>query len=149
MSQPDMITELILASAAYAPMPERWVNAVEQVESSGRGSATPPGDSGLAKGSFQFHRSAWFDCSEVRRKAGLPTYPYSKASDPLIARQYATSWLSYLRAKLIIKLGRMPNLGETWLAYNLGMTGFARYGYRIDYVPERKMRKAATLNAAQ
>ena len=85
----------------------------------------------------------------MRRQAGLKTYPYSKASDPAIARQYATSWLSYLRSRLTLKLGRQPNLGETWLAWNLGMTGFARYGYRIDFVPERKMRKAATLNAAQ
>lgn len=130
-------------------MPTHWVNAVEQIESSGRGASTPLGDSGLARGPFQFHRSAWEDCTEVRRQAGLKTYSYSKASDPAIARQYATSWLSYLRSRLTLKLGRQPNLGETWLAWNLGMTGFARYGYRIDFVPERKMRKAATLNAAQ
>lgn len=144
-----MITNLLLASAAFAPMPTHWVNAVEQIESSGRGALTPSGDSGLARGPFQFHRSAWDDCTEVRRQAGLKTYPYSKASDPVVARQYATSWLSYLRSRLTLKLGRQPNLGETWLAWNLGMTGFARYGYRIDFVPERKMRKAATLNAAQ
>ncbi len=144
-----MITEILMASAAFAPMPAHWVDAVEHIESSGRGASTPPGDSGLAKGPFQFHRDAWDDCSQARRKAGLTTYPYSKASDPFIARLYATSWLSYLRSKLTHKLGRMPNLGETWLAYNLGMSGFARYGYRIDFVPERKMRKAARLNAAQ
>jgi hypothetical protein len=144
-----MITEILMASAAFAPIPAHWVDAVEHIESSGRGASTPLGDSGLAKGPFQFHRDAWDDCSQARRKAGLTTYPYSKASDPFIARLYATSWLSYLRSKLTHKLGRMPNLGETWLAYNLGMSGFSRYGYRIDFVPERKMRKAAKLNAAQ
>jgi len=144
-----MITEILMASAAFAPMPAHWVDAVEHIESSGRGAATPPGDSGLAKGPFQFHRDAWADCSAIRREAGLPVYPYSRASDPAVARQYATSWLSYLRSRLGIKLGRPANLGETWLAYNLGMTGFAKYGYRIDFVPERKMRKAAKLNAAQ
>lgn len=144
-----MITELLMASAAYAPMPERWVNAVEQVESSGRGAATPRGDGGLAAGPFQFHRTAWDDCTAVRRQAGLPTYAYRYATNPTIARQYATTWLSYLRSRLTLKLGRTPNLGETWLAYNLGMSGFSRYGYRIEFVPEIKMRKAAKLNAAQ
>jgi hypothetical protein len=144
-----MITQILMASAAFAPMPTHWVDAVEHIESSGRGAATPTADAGRAKGPFQFWATAWADCSAIRRDAGLPVYPYSRASDPAVARQYATTWLSYLRSRLGIKLGRPANLGETWLAYNLGMSGFARYGYRIDFVPERKMRKAAKLNAAQ
>lgn len=127
-------------------MPQKWVDAVEQIESSRRGASTPLGDKGKAKGPFQFHKSAWDDCTKIRRSVGLPTYPYSKASDPFISRQYATTWLSYLRQQLGNKIGRSPNIGETWLAWNLGMTGFSRYGYRISMVPDIKMRKAAILN---
>jgi hypothetical protein len=139
-------TSLILASAAFAPIPERWVDAVEHIESSGRGADTPLGDGSRAKGPFQFWSEAWADCSRLRKKAGLPVYPYSKASDPHIARQYATTWLSWLRSQVGKQLGRPANLGETWLAYNLGVTGFARYGYQISKVPDRKFIKAASLN---
>lgn len=143
-----MMTETLMMAAAFAPIPETWVDAVEQVESSGRGAYTPAGDRGRATGPFQFWSVAWQDCSKIRKSKGLSVYPYSRAKDPAIARQYAVTWLSWLRSQVSRELGRPANLGETWLAYNLGMKGFGRYGYQIAKVPDHKFIKAAALNAS-
>lgn len=141
-----MLSTLAFIAASIAPVPEKWVDAVEHVESSGRGADTPRGDTGRARGPFQFWHAAWLDCSDIRRQAGLPTYPYRLASDPVIARQYARTWLAYLRSKVSRRLGRPANAGETWLAYNLGMSGFGSYGYDIQKVPDRKFMKANLIN---
>lgn len=135
-------TAMALSIAVANPIPDRWVEAVEQIESNGR---NIPGDGSAAQGVMQFHKSAWIDCSKLRKEAGLKTYPYSKAKDPAIAREYASFWLSYLRGVLTAKIGRPALLGETWLAYNLGVTGFSKYGYSMSLVPEDKYIKAAKL----
>lgn len=142
-----MITTLAtMAASLLAPMPDTWVDAVEQVESSGRGAATPAGDGGRAIGPFQFWHASWTDCSALRKKLGLPVYPYSKATDPVIARDYAKVWLAHTRRRLHDKVGRMPTLGETWLAWNLGVAGYARYNYNMQNVPDSKFMKAFRLN---
>lgn len=143
--QPD--TEMILATlsvaiAAMQPVPETWLDAVAQTESNNR---SVSGDKGLAAGVFQFHASAWADCSKVRKAAGLKTHPYSKAYDPAVAREYARTWLSYLTAKLGDAIGRPPHLGEVWLAYNMGLTGFRKYSYQWSFVPEAKYATAVKL----
>lgn len=142
-----MVTHLTtMAAALLAPMPDAWVDAVEQVESSGRGADTPDGDGGRASGPFQFWAVAWADCSAVRKKLGMPVYPYRMAKDPVIARSYAKVWLAHLRKQLDAKLGRSPTLGETWLAWNLGLKGYGRFGFDMQKVPDRKFIKAHRLN---
>lgn len=142
-----MITTLTtLAASLLAPMPDAWVDAVEQVESSGKGASTPDGDGGRAKGPFQFWSVSWADCSSLRKKLGMSVHPYSEAKDPVIARSYAKVWLAHLRKQLDTKLGRSPTLGETWLVWNLGMTGYGRYGYNMHKVPDAKFMKANRLN---
>lgn len=142
-----MLTTLTtMAAAILAPMPDAWVDAVEQVESSGQGAVTPDGDGSRAKGPFQFWAAAWTDCSAVRRKLGMPIYAYRMAKDPVIARSYAKVWLAYQRQQLEQKLGRKVMLGEVWLAWNLGMTGYARYNFNIQNVPDSKFMKAYRLN---
>ena len=133
---------MALSLAAADPIPDRWLTAIEQVESNSRNIS---GDAGLAQGVMQFHKEAWSDCSKLRKQAGLKSYPYSKAKDPAIAREYAGFWLSYLRGVLTAKIGRPALLGETWLAYNLGVTGFGKYHYSMSLVPQEKYIKAAKL----
>lgn len=139
-----MTSILALAAATLAtdPVPESWVDAVEHVESGGRNIY---GDSGKAAGVFQFWSVAWADCSKVRKKAGLPVHPYSKATDRKVAREYARTWLTYLRNRLTIEIGRPASAAETWLAYNLGMTGFKAHGYQWAFVPADKFHKAITI----
>lgn len=137
----------IVALAVAQPVPEKWIDAVEQVETGGHpapDSAT--GDGTRAKGRFQFHKEAWADCSKVRKAAGLKTYPYSKARDAVVAREYARTWLSYIRHRLTKDIGRAANAGETWLAWNLGYEGFRRYSFQLALVPDAKFIKAARIN---
>ena len=137
-----IIATLSVAIAAMQPVPETWLDAVAQIESKNR---SVSGDNGKAAGVFQFHSGTWGDCSKVRKAAGLKTYPYSKANDPVVAREYARTWLSYLRVKLTEAIGRPPHLGEVWLAYNMGLTGFRKYSYQWSFVPEAKYIKAVKL----
>lgn len=137
------LTAGLLASEA---VPEAFLQAVEQVESSGRGALTPDGDGGLARGPLQWHSVAWKDCSAIRRKAGLAVYPYADARNPARARDYARTWLTALKIRLAEQIGRQPFPGEIWLAWNLGWTGFRRYGFQWADVPAAKFEKARQVN---
>lgn len=137
------LTAGLLASEA---VPEPLVQAVEQVESSGRGVATPKGDAGKALGPLQWHAVAWKDCSALRRKVGLAVYPYADAANPAKAREYARTWLTALKVRLAGEIGRQPFPGEIWLAWNLGWSGFERYGFSWAYVPKAKFDKARQVN---
>lgn len=137
------LTAGLLASEA---VPEPVVQAVEQVESSGRGALTPDGDGGKAKGPLQWHAVAWKDCSAIRRKAGLEVWPYSDARNPARAREYAKTWLTVLKVRLVAQIGRQPFPGEIWLAWNLGWSGFSRYGFQWAEVPAGKFEKARQVN---
>jgi hypothetical protein len=140
-----MIGALAIAIAAVnaESVPEKWIDAVQIIESGGE---TMPdralGDGGKASGRFQFHKSAWEDCSKVRKLARLKTYPYSKSKDALVAREYARTWLTYLRRRVTNAIGRPADAAETWLAYNLGYEGFKKYGFHYGLVPEVKYNKA-------
>lgn len=137
------LTAGLLASEAVS---DPVLQAVEMVESSGRGAATPDGDGGLARGPLQWHSVAWKDCSALRRKAGLPVYPYADARNPAKARDYARTWLTVLKVRLAAEIGRQPFPGEIWLAWNLGWTGFRRYGFQWAEVPAAKFEKARQVN---
>jgi hypothetical protein len=136
------VLAMAVATIVANPVPETWVDAVEHVESGGRNIY---GDAGKAAGVFQFWSVSWADCSKVRAKAGLPIHPYSKAKDRVVARDYARTWLTYLRNRLTIEIGRPASAAETWLAYNLGMTGFKAYGYQWAFVPHDKFSKALVI----
>lgn len=140
-----MMGALAIAIAAVnaESVPEKWIDAVQIIESGGE--AIPDralGDGGLASGRFQFHKAAWEDCSKVRKLARLKTYPYAKSKDPLVAREYARTWLTYLRRRVTDAIGRPADAAETWLAYNLGYEGFKKYGFHYGLVPEVKYNKA-------
>lgn len=138
------LSAALLTSEAIS---EPIVQAVEQVESSGRGAATPRGDGGKAVGPLQWHSVAWRDCSAIRRKAGLPVYPYADAAIPAKAREYARTWLTVLKVRLAERIGRQPFPGEIWLAWNLGWSGFEKYGFSWAFVPRVKFDKARQVNS--
>ena len=141
-----LVLALSAALLASEAVPEPILQAVEQVESSGRGAKTPDGDGGLAKGCLQWHSAAWKDCSAIRRKAGLSVYPYADAAIPARARDYARTWLTVLKVRLSAEIGRQPLPGEIWLAWNLGWSGFERYGFSWAHVSRAKFDKARQVN---
>ena len=139
----------IVALAVSTPVPDTWLDAVQVIETGGHPNPDAAvGDGTRAKGRFQFHKEAWVDCTKVRKAAGLKTYPYSKATDPVVAREYAKTWLSYLMHRLTKEIGRPALAGETWLAWNLGFEGFRRHKFQMSLVPEAKYIKAAKIQAA-
>tara|TARA_R110000868_G_scaffold407112_1_gene688223 strand:+ start:1295 stop:1768 length:474 start_codon:yes stop_codon:yes gene_type:complete len=142
-----LVLALSAALLASEAVPEAVVHAVEQVESSGRGTKTPIGDGGKALGCLQWHSVAWSDCSAIRLNAGLAVYPYAAAAVPAKAREYARTWLTVLKVRLAARIGRQPFPGEIWLAWNLGWTGFQRYGFSWAYVPRVKFDKARQVNS--
>jgi hypothetical protein len=142
-----LVLALSVALLASEAIPEATLMAVEQVESSGRGALTPSGDKGKAIGCLQWHSVAWRDCSAIRRKAGLKVYPYADAANPVKARDYARTWLTALKIRLAAQIGRQPFPGEIWLAWNMGYTGFSRYGFQWADVPAEKFDKARQVNA--
>ena len=143
-----ILAAVALSLATVEPVPETWLDAVAHVETGGeRNPDAALGDGKKARGRFQFHKEAWADCSKVRKKAGLPVHPYAKASDPVVSREYARTWLTYLRGVLLERIGRTPFPGEVWLAFNLGLEGFAGYGYQWAMVPACTFDKARTVNS--
>lgn len=141
-----LVLALSAALLTSEAIPEQTLQAVEHIESSGRGASTPRGDGGKALGCLQWHAVAWKDCSAIRRKAGLAVYPYADAAVPAKARDYARTWLTVLKVRLADQIGRQPHPGEIWLAWNLGWTGFRRYGFQWAEVPAAKFDKARQVN---
>jgi hypothetical protein len=138
-----LLALLISAGSALAAVPEKWVDLVGWVES--RNDPTAVGDGWRARGEMQFWRATWDDCSRVRKTKGLPTWGFSYAHDRAVARLYARSWLDHIEERLLKAMGRKPSIGEIYAAYNLGITGFARRGYRLSNCPESTRRNAAWL----
>ena len=140
----DVISILAMAAVIASPVPEKWIDDIEQVESAGNACAV--GDSGKALGSFQWWSTAWADCSKVRKEQGLPVYTYAPgAKSKTRSREYARTWLNHLRQRLSQDIGREANIAEVWLAYNLGYEGFRKYGFRPGEVPGIKCHKAFAL----
>ena len=141
-----LVLALSAALLSSEAIPEQTLQAVEHIESSGRGAKTPKGDGGKALGCLQWHSVAWKDCSAIRRKAGLAVFPYADAANPTKARDYARTWLTVLKVRLATEIGRTPLPGEIWLAWNLGWSGYSRYGFSLAFVPRTKFDKARQVN---
>ncbi len=131
------IATLAIAAAVAEPVPKTWLDAVQSVETGGEANPDAAfGDGKRARGRFQFHKEAWTDCSIVRKAQGKPVHPYSKATDPVIATEYAKTWLTDLRERLTAEIGRPAMAHEVWLAYNLGFVGFKKHGFQATLVPD-------------
>ena len=139
---PTLLLAVASCASAQTVFPEKWVDAIEQIESGGR---NVTGDKGLAKGYFQFHRGTWIDVSKLRREQGLKTYNYSFAGDKIISREYAITWLNYLHKELTKRIGREPFVNELWMAYNMGLAGFAKINYQVCNATEKKYRTCMSL----
>lgn len=138
----------VSASVMASPVPDSWLDAVERIETGGeKNPDAAVGDGRKARGRFQFHKEAWADCTKLRKELGLPTYAYSKAHDRAIATEYARTWLTHLRDRVSKAIGRKAYAHETWLAYNLGYTGFKRLNFQASspMMDDRKFEKAMSI----
>jgi len=114
------------------------LNLVAGIESSHNTQAV--GDSGLARGEFQFHRDAWEQMSAQFKKQGKKSYPYAYAHDSIVARKYADAYLSWISSSLQSKLGRKPLAWEIYAAFNRGVGGFQSVGFKFSRLPKHTQR---------
>ena len=140
----NLILLPILCCTAYA-VDDRFVDAVAQIESSGRSQVV--GDNGLAVGMFQMHREAWEQVSSMRAKKKLPTYDYALAKNPVISHIYAKAYLDWIEGRLAKTFGRQPEPWEIYAGYNRGLGGFADAGHDFDNLPKHTQRACSRLSS--
>jgi hypothetical protein len=128
---------LVLASNAFAWEPSaKFIEAVAQVESGGDSQAI--GDKGKARGTYQFHKAAWTDCTTILSKAGAPTASWSTgAMNEATARLYFTTYCMHI-ARRLEKDGLTPNNGSVYLCYTMGYNGAKKIRFLIDKAPQVK-----------
>ena len=115
------------------------IHAVAMVESNNNHRAV--GDQGKANGAFQMWNPAWADCSASLKKNGFKTTPYEKGVNaPNISHQYCKIYLALLHSQLRRKLDRDPTAADLYCAYNLGLRGFERRGFKLGNTPETTQR---------
>ena len=106
------------------------------------------GDNGQSLGDFQLSEAAWLDVSEWRKARRLKTYEYDKAVfHSFINRVYASNYLTILHAELSRRLGRAPDHGELYAAYNMGIAMFADCKFSLSRVNAVTRAKAEQISA--
>lgn len=130
----------LCAVAKAGQVDSNFVSAVGKIESSNNPNAV--GDSGRARGEFQFWKPAWDQINAARKARGQPQYDWAVyAHDKAIAGQYAYEYLSWIESSLCRRLKRQPSKAEIYAGFNLGLGSFAKRGYDLSKVP------ASTKNA--
>ena len=140
---------ILMAATATANAIEpagKWLDLVEQEESSGNAKAV--GDGGKARGAFQMWQIAWSDVNNYRRERGLKVYPYAKAWDYHIARLYAHDYAQLQRIRMMRKTQRDPDAAELYALYNLSYGGFSRRGFDLSKCPRITRQKAERIAKA-
>lgn len=95
---------------------ERVLDAIEFVESGGRGADTPDGDGGLAIGPFQIHEIYWTDA--VDRQPDLRERGYTACRDPQYARAVVRAYLARYHANTAEQMARIHNGGPRGMFKN-------------------------------
>lgn len=151
-----LLLSTVLACSAIAEASEwrpceDFLKAVKFVESSN--GLMKVGDNGQSLGDFQLSEAAWLDVSEWRKARRLKTYDYDKSVfHSFINRVYASNYLTILHTELTRRLGRQPDYGELYAAYNMGMTMFEGCNFslsRVNPVTRAKARQIGEMLAAK
>jgi hypothetical protein len=128
-----------------------FLRAVRFVESSN--GAFKVGDNGQSLGDFQLSEAAWLDVSQWRKARGLKVYDYENhVFHAFINRVYASNYLTILYGELSRKLGRAPDHGELYAAYNMGLAMFELCNFRmnrVNAVTRAKARQIGEMLAAK
>ena len=136
----------VVAEATEWRPSEDFLRAVKFVESSN--GLFKVGDNGQSLGDFQLSEAAWLDVSEWRKARRLKTYEYDKAVfHSFINRVYAANYLTILHGELSRRLGRAPDHGELYAAYNMGIAMFADCKFSLSRVNPVTRAKAEQIGA--
>ena len=97
------------------------------------------------RGAWQLTSVAWLDVNQWRVRKDLPQYDFSSATDPVIAEEYASQFLSLLVTRLERHIGKDPSVQQLWCAWNMGLTAFKNLNWDINAVPDSTKRGIARL----
>lgn len=120
---------------------EQFLDEVANIESNMDSAAV--GDNGLARGAYQFHRSAWEQANAI---AGTE-HDYSCAHNWFVARRMARAYLMWLE-ECMRDAGYKPTKIRLYMAYNMGLSGSLRYAFDEKH-PELPRSKRRILDRAQ
>jgi membrane-bound lytic murein transglycosylase MltF len=123
---------------------ERLLDAIAQIESSGRADAI--GDGGKARGMFQLHRAAWRD---AQKRNPLVVDYETGSMNPAQSRLAARTYLTILAARFERATSRPPQPGELYAAYNVGFARFASLGFDVTKTPKTTQRAIAKLKGVK
>jgi hypothetical protein len=132
-----------LSSVRAAVVTDAFVDAVGQIESTG-GRFTI-GDGGRAHGTWQMHAAAWKDVTASRARKSLPTWNYTHAHEPAVARVYARDYLTMLENQLRRGLKHEPTVELVYAAYNMGFTRLENLGFNLERTPRTTRAACARL----
>ena len=113
-----------------------FLDRLAHVESNNRANAI--GDHGQARGAYQIKRVAWADVNRKQKTA----VPFSMATNAVISRQFARSYLGLLESYLAATTRKPVSPESLYCAWNLGPRGFRRCGFSLKRCP-KKTRRAA------
>jgi hypothetical protein len=141
-----------LPTLAQSRVDERLLEAVLQVESSGRhtarGDLNPATGNYRAKGGYQFWRPTWNHVSQIRQKAGLQTISYEQgATHPAWSREYARSYLSWIETYLRGRGVNTPSRSQIYAGYNWGVGSFRKVGFDVSKAPATTQRACKKIEA--
>lgn len=141
-----------LPTQAQSLVGERLLEAVLQVESAGRHTAS--GDLNKAtgnyraKGGYQFWRPTWNHVSQIRQKAGLQTISYEQgATHPAWSREYARSYLSWIETYLRGRGVNTPSRSQIYAGYNWGVGSFRKVAFDVSKAPATTQRACKKIEA--
>lgn len=135
-NQAKVVLCLLSAGLGAAPTPQ-FLDALSWAETRNENIT---GDRGEARGTFQFHRSAWLEADWLRQQQNLPRREYdSGATCPATARAYAATLLGEYERRLRAR-GIEPTAARLWLCWSMGWTGARQIGFNLDRAPAYKRR---------
>lgn len=141
----SLLALVLMCSTAKATVTPALIESIIAIESSGKADAR--GDQGAGLGVAQFHYAAWQDTSTWRLKQGLPTYPYHKALDAMLAREYLHSWLTLNKHRFEDASGRKAKPADLYAIHNLGFNGYRKRGFDLRKCPAITIRKSKLLKS--
>lgn len=137
MGKTAKVLALFVCGTLWAEPSEAMLTALALTETRNQAVVA---DNGKALGPYCFHRGAWEDTSELRRKAGKPVSPYqSGAMCHTTSREYARTILTSFERRLASK-GLTPTAERLWLCWTMGFAGAERIGFKASNAPAYKQR---------
>ena len=123
----------------------KFLDAVSLVVSGGRAAAI--GEGGGGRGEYQFWRDSWDSVTALRKVRKLPTNAYHLGATTSLARDYARTYFEWLEKGLKRNGVKHPTQGQLYAAWNCGLAGFKRRGFKVSGCPSHTRKAIERIKA--